>query len=116
MCVKPIQYSCGAVSHISLRDHEASFLSKPRPSRDVCDCDRVMNIPRFIGRRCNVCEEQEPLLLNSMEAESASEGSEELSGRELSDAIAGEGEDKRARRGPALNMVRAPGTGMETTS
>src|SRR2546421_12268788 len=43
MCVVPISYSCGAISHRSLRDHEAGFLSQPR--LEVCDCDRVMNIP-----------------------------------------------------------------------
>ena len=50
MCVVPISYSCGAISHRSLRDHEAGFLSQPR--LEACDCDRVMDVPTSMMARC----------------------------------------------------------------
>src|SRR5438105_15593383 len=56
MCVVPISYSCGAISHASLRDHEAGFLSQPR--LEVCDCDRVMNVPTSMMARCPICARQ----------------------------------------------------------
>src|SRR5271170_3276927 len=56
MCVVPISYSCGAISHCPLRDHEAGFLSQPR--LEVCDCDRVMDVPTSMMARCPVCARQ----------------------------------------------------------
>ena len=56
MCVVSISYSCGAISHRSLRDHEAGFLSQPR--LEVCDCDRVMNVPTSMMARCPICARQ----------------------------------------------------------
>ena len=96
MCVKPIQYSCGSVKHVSLRDHEAMFLIHLRSDRDVCDCDRVMDVPRSMDRRCSACERQESTLLNSTEDGSETHGcAEELSGRNLYEAVAGESEDRQ---------------------
>src|SRR3954447_7795164 len=56
MCVVPISFSCGAISHHSLRNHEAGFLSQPR--LEVCDCDRVMDVPTSMMARCPVCARQ----------------------------------------------------------
>jgi hypothetical protein len=52
MCIVPISYNCGAISHRSLRDHEAGFLNQP--GLEVCNCDRVMDVPTSMMARCPV--------------------------------------------------------------
>jgi hypothetical protein len=84
MCVKPIHFSCGAMSHMSLRNHEARFLINPRSARDVCSCDRVMDVPRLMARKCETCEKQKFTILDSIESRAgAHRNGEELSGHEL---------------------------------
>jgi hypothetical protein len=86
MCVKPIQFSCGAVSHITLRDYEARFLTNPRPAHDACDCDRLMDAPRLMARKCETCERKTFTIPRSTEIRA---GAHELTGRDWYEARGG---------------------------